>query len=382
MGRVILLRDWGNRAGYHSPANSDLYKRVCRDACRAAMSALDDGRSALDAATAAIVFLEDSPFTNAGTGSNLTVTGSVECDASMMEGSSLQFGAVGAVSGVKNPILVAKDLLLLQLKGEMSLGRVPPSTLVGAGAHEWATRNAIPTVAKEDLITAVSEQSKKSYVKNKRKLEMFEQDFPESTPAKRARLLLSRPSHSPVTQTNGDQLLDTVGAVCIDSEGVVASAVSSGGIILKQPGRLGQAGIYGGGCWAENGSSGGVGVSTSGCGEHLTKTLLARECAQCLKDDADPSSAMNTAFKDKFLNSPFIRDIRQPLGGALAVKSSHNDDPMVEVLWAHTTDSMCLAFMATTDAQPKTLISRLPEGIRPGTAFCVQSKSYRFNDDS
>lgn len=81
------------------------------------MSALDDGRSALDAATAAIVFLEvrisfefiilfyvnpfvqDSPFTNAGTGSNLTVTGSVECDASMMEGSSLQFGAVGAVSG-------------------------------------------------------------------------------------------------------------------------------------------------------------------------------------------------------------------------------------------------------------------------------------------
>jgi taspase (threonine aspartase 1) len=108
------------------------------------MKVIKDGGSATDATVAAIVFLEDCPYTNAGTGSNLTVQGTVECDASIMDGQSLQYGAVGAVSGkaalslllhhllhgiftgVKNPILVAKDLLCLQMKGEMSLGRVPP----------------------------------------------------------------------------------------------------------------------------------------------------------------------------------------------------------------------------------------------------------------
>ena len=70
--------------------------------------------------------MKDSPWTNAGTGSNLTVKGTVECDASIMDGKSLQFGAVGAVAGVKNPILVADNLLRTQLKGNMSLGRIPP----------------------------------------------------------------------------------------------------------------------------------------------------------------------------------------------------------------------------------------------------------------
>ena len=52
----------------------------------------------------------DLPWTNAGMGSNLTVSGTVECDASIMDGHTLQYGAVGAVQGVKNPILVAKSL--------------------------------------------------------------------------------------------------------------------------------------------------------------------------------------------------------------------------------------------------------------------------------
>lgn len=73
---------------------------------------------------------QDSPWTNAGKGSNLTVEGTVECDASLMDGKSLQYGAVGAVVDVKNPITVAHNLLVTQLQGTMSLGRIPPRYII------------------------------------------------------------------------------------------------------------------------------------------------------------------------------------------------------------------------------------------------------------
>lgn len=69
--------------------------------------------------------LEDCPLTNAGFGSNLTLEGVVECDASVMDGSTLQFGAVGAVSGIKNPVLLAKRLCEHQSIKTL-YGRIPP----------------------------------------------------------------------------------------------------------------------------------------------------------------------------------------------------------------------------------------------------------------
>ena len=72
-----------------------------------------------------------------------------------------------------------------------------------------------------------------------------------------------------------DRLLDTVGAVCVDAYGRISSAVSSGGIVLKQPGRLGQAALYACGCWAEmDQNNEAVGVSTSG--SNLTVKLVAK----------------------------------------------------------------------------------------------------------
>lgn len=95
--------------------------------------------------------------------------------------------------------------------------------------------------------------------------------------------------------------LDTVGAVCLDEQGGVAGGVSSGGISLKFPGRVGQAAVYGCGCWAQNtpsNESRAVACSTSGklwemgvvskpppplfytgTGEYIIKTMLAKECA-------------------------------------------------------------------------------------------------------
>ena len=92
----------------------------------------------MEAAARATIVLEDAGETNAGYGSNLTESGTVEMDAGLMDGSSLLFGAVGALSGVKNPILVAQRLVEEQQKGLLPLGRVPPGFLVGEGAKEWA----------------------------------------------------------------------------------------------------------------------------------------------------------------------------------------------------------------------------------------------------
>merc|ERR1719430_1298278 len=85
-----------------------------------------------------------------------------------MDGSSLLFGAVGAISGVKNPILVAQRLVEEQQKGLLPLGRVPPGFLVGEGAKEWAVRHNIPTVKTETLI---SDKAAKLYRHYKKKLD-------------------------------------------------------------------------------------------------------------------------------------------------------------------------------------------------------------------
>ena len=114
--------------------------------------------------------LEDAGETNAGFGSNLTESGTVEMDAGLMDGTSLLFGSVGAISGVKNPILVAQKLVEEQGKGLLPLGRVPPGFLVGEGATEWAVRHNIATIDTESLI---SEKAAKLYKHYKKKLDAY-----------------------------------------------------------------------------------------------------------------------------------------------------------------------------------------------------------------
>jgi len=89
------------------------------------VQSLRSNGNALDAVVETVVVLEDSPMTNAGFGSNLTLNGTVECDASVMDGSNLQYGAIGAVSGIKNPVLLAKRLCEQQ-SIKFAYGRIPP----------------------------------------------------------------------------------------------------------------------------------------------------------------------------------------------------------------------------------------------------------------
>lgn len=401
-------------AGYHSQQKMAYYRRVCDVACRRAVALLENpDHTAVDAVCVAVSALENDPITNTGFGSNLTLCGTVECDASIMDGRSLRFGAVGALPQVANPVLVAKSICDAQREGSLSLGRIPPCFLVGEGALRWSLSNMPSGVAtwKESL---VSKEARRIHLEHIKKLERLQQtvncaykverlsDVSNHCPnAESAAMSRSGEYHgtdlatssgvcnsgtsiptaafnraktgpalggAPLSTLGPDEKLDTVGAVCLDRHGNVAAAVSSGGIWLKHSGRVGQAGVYGCGCWAENCPNGvGVAVSTSGGGERLTKTMLARICADALKTAESAAVSLHNCLKTGFVESPFLADVEEKLGGVLALKTNPEEESC-DLLWAHTTRTLCYGYMQTGGTAFKFGCSRLQEGLPVGKA--------------
>uniref|UniRef100_A0AAY5EW84 Threonine aspartase 1 n=1 Tax=Electrophorus electricus TaxID=8005 RepID=A0AAY5EW84_ELEEL len=358
-----------NGAGYHSESKAKEYKHVCKRACQKAVDRLRAGAMALEAVTAALIELEDSPFTNAGTGSNLNLCGDIECDASIMDGKSLNYGAVGALTGIKNPILVARRLLNEAQKGKLSyIGSffLFVSFLVGIGAQQWALGHGIPACPSEKMATKFSLSA---YRRNKRKMEQAEK-------LETVEIMVGH--EEPMSAS-----LDTVGAIVVDQEGNVAAAVSSGGLAMKHPRRVGQAAHYGCGCWAENARDArpySTAVSTSGCGEHLMRTMLARECSTAMQTE-DAHQALLEAMQNKFIGSPFLASEDGVLGGVIVLRccrcgedqSSDNFQALlVEFLWSHTTESMCVGYMSTHDSKARTHISRLPPGAVAGQSLAIE----------
>uniref|UniRef100_F7H6R0 Threonine aspartase 1 n=1 Tax=Macaca mulatta TaxID=9544 RepID=F7H6R0_MACMU len=320
-------------AGYHSESKAKEYKHVCKRACQKAIEKLQAGALATDAVTAALVELEDSPFTNAGMGSNLNLLGEIECDASIMDGKSLNFGAVGALSGIKNPVSVANRLLCEGQKGKLSAGRIPPCFLVGEGAYRWAVDHGIPSCPPNIMTTRFSLAA---FKRNKRKLELAER-----------------------VETDFIQL-------------------------KKRRQSSEKAALYGCGCWAENTGAHNpysTAVSTSGCGEHLVRTILARECSHALQAE-DAHQALLETMQNKFISSPFLASEDGVLGGVIVLRScrcsaepdsSQNKQTLlVEFLWSHTTESMCVGYMSAQDGKAKTHISRLPPGAVAGQSVAIE----------
>ncbi|KAI1480692.1 N-terminal nucleophile aminohydrolase [Daldinia eschscholtzii] len=138
-------------AGYHSVANESLHLEACNEAARISIKLLRSGHSAIDAVEAAIKSLEDKEITNAGYGSNLAIDGTVECDATLVDHFG-RSGACGAVPNVKNPITLAKIILLSSNK-PLSLRRVPPNLLIGEGAKEFARESGMLLVPNQWLVS-------------------------------------------------------------------------------------------------------------------------------------------------------------------------------------------------------------------------------------
>ncbi|KAI0479520.1 N-terminal nucleophile aminohydrolase [Xylariaceae sp. FL0804] len=138
-------------AGYHSSTHERTHLEACSEAAREAMKAMKAGRSAVDAVEAAIKTLEDIEITNAGFGSNLSIDGYVECDATVVDhwGRS---GACGAVPNIKNPISLAKIIYEHSSK-PLALSRIPPNLLMGDGAKVFAREVGLAEVPNDHLIS-------------------------------------------------------------------------------------------------------------------------------------------------------------------------------------------------------------------------------------
>src|SRR5262245_45947966 len=201
----------------------------CRRAIAAGLAVLAAGGGAVDAVCAAVRVLEDDPLFNAGTGSALSRTGVPECDAAVMDGSTVRIGAVAAMADAPNAIAIARAVLE---DGEHCL-------LCGDGAWAFAAERGFRPAAPGALVT------------ERQRLRM------EAERERRA---------SPGSRSGG-----TVGACAIDAAGHVAAATSTGGMPFKRPGRIGDTPLCGCGTYADD--RGGA-ASATGHGETILRITM------------------------------------------------------------------------------------------------------------
>ncbi|KAI9496450.1 threonine aspartase 1-like protein [Zychaea mexicana] len=343
-------------AGHLSRSKESKYRSACARACEEAIRQLKQGKSSLEVVSNAIAILENDPITNAGYGSNLTLNCTVECDASIMDGRNGSFGAVGAVSGIKNPIMAAQKMA--EQTTLLPLGRIPPMLLVGPGAKAWADEQGLTLVEDDALLSQNA-------------LHTF---------GKHIRLLHNSNVDDGVDDDKEDRekMDDTVGAIAIDTCGNVAAGVSSGGISLKYPGRVGEAAMHGCGCWAQNATDRdpAIACSTSGTGEQIMRTKITTRCAEQLVKEDDIPSTMASVLRENFIESPYLQMYHEKSVGMIilrAVRSSQDNNSVgsgrddatknksnhhVEFCYAHVTDSMGIGCMSDTCQKPKTFVSR------------------------
>jgi beta-aspartyl-peptidase (threonine type) len=204
---------------------------------------MEAGGSALDAVEAAVVALEDDPQFNAGVGSCLNVEGEVEMDASIMSGEDLRFGAVALVRDARNPVRLARAVM----------ERTPHAFLAGEGARRLALEAGLSLVDPGALITP-------------RALRHWRE----------ARARLPSPGGG------------TVGAAAIDGAGHLAAATSTGGMLMKRVGRIGDSPLPGCGTYADDSAGA---ASATGNGEAILRVLLTRAVCERLGAGEAPEEA-------------------------------------------------------------------------------------------
>lgn len=352
-------------AGDVCERNERKHLQACEDAARQAMILLKAGDSAVAAVEAAIKSLEDNEITNAGYGSNLSMDGHVECDATLVDHYG-RSGAVGAVGQICNPIQLAR-LVLEQSKQPMPLDLVPPNLLVGHGAIEYAFQRKIPVVPNDYLVSVVAKQrwtvwkAALEKVKNGRGHPVRERSHEDE-----------KYNDSPLTAKppidEDDHLIsDTVGAIAIDSNGNIAAGSSSGGIAMKCQGRVGPAALLGIGTAVIPASpldpqKTCVATVVSGTGEHLATTFSAITCANRIYANQGKETSRESARDIKvFIERNFCQHpsvLHSNSKGTIGVLSVTRTVDGIWLTFAHNTDTFALASMSSDDTRPVSVMSR------------------------
>ncbi len=202
------------------------------------------GGSALQAVETCASLLEDDPVFNAGCGSVLNENGKVEMDAAIMDGRNLEAGAVAAVDNIANPIQLARYVMT---ESEHVM-------LISEGAMRFADHCGIERVPEHYFYTPDRiEQLKQARLQNKIMLD-----------------------HDDTEEDSEDQKYGTIGAIARDAAGNLAAATSTGGIVNKRMGRVGDSPIVGAGVYADNET---CAVSATGYGEDFMRTVISKTIA-------------------------------------------------------------------------------------------------------
>lgn len=236
---------------------------ACRAAAEAGQRILLAGGTALAAVETAVRLLEDCPVLDAGTGSYINRDGEVEMDALIMDGRTLDMGAVATVRHLRNPITLARHVLT----------DTPHNLLVGLGAEAFALSIGLPHCTTADLIT------------------------PDSI--------------APAPDLPSGPLGDTVGAVALDSQGNLAAATSTGGTRRKMPGRVGDSPLPGCGGYADNQTAA---VSATGEGEALMKMVISKRVCDLIGLGFSAQAACEAAISQ-------LAERTQREGGLIAIDS-------------------------------------------------------------
>ncbi|WP_425530759.1 isoaspartyl peptidase/L-asparaginase family protein [Ferrimonas balearica] len=239
-------------------------------ALMAGYALLEQGKPALDAVEAAVRVLEDSPLFNAGVGAVYTWDERHELDASIMDGATLEAGAVAGVTTVRNPISLARRVMTDSAHVMLS----------GQGAEQFAQSQGLEQVANSHFDT---ERRLQSLHKAKAKIQAQE-----------------AVSHQAAVATLDDHYkMGTVGAVALDRNGNLAAATSTGGMTAKRWGRIGDSPVIGAGTYADNDS---CAVSATGHGEFFIRYNVAADiCARAKYQGIPLAEASDTVINQRLV---------------------------------------------------------------------------------
>ncbi len=230
-----------------------------RRAVENGFSILQDKGHALDAVEQAIITLENNPIFNAGTGSTMNLAGKIENDASIMDGTMLEGGAIALVNGVRNPIRLAR--LIMEKTDHVLVAGKTARILANEFGLEKADLN-------------IPERLSKWRRENRAFEKGNSRNFKKNSALRTSGLLR--------------EIADTVGALAMDSDGRIAAGASTGGIALKLPGRIGDTAVIGAGVYADDR----LGAATAtGIGELAIRMVLSKSACDLMQSKTPQASS-------------------------------------------------------------------------------------------